>query len=147
MGRDDRELVKSYTRTLQVIFLMIGAITGLLLYAVREPILNIYQELTPETREMSRQFMTVLAVTVVGTSYQVAVLSGIVRSGGSPKVQMYNDIIFMWCIVLPLSALGAFVWELSPVVVFAILKCDQVLKCGTAVIVCNRYRWIKRLAR
>ena len=50
--------------------------------------------------------MTVLAVTVVGTSYQVAVLSGIVRSGGSPKVQMYNDIIFMWCIVLPLSALG-----------------------------------------
>lgn len=147
VGRDDRELVKSYTRTLQVIFLMIGAITGLLLYAVREPILNIYQELTPETREMSRQFMTVLAVTVVGTSYQVAVLSGIVRSGGSPKVQMYNDIIFMWCIVLPLSALGAFVWELSPVVVFAILKCDQVLKCGTAVIVCNRYRWIKRLAR
>lgn len=77
----------------------------------------------------------------------MAVLSGIVRSGGSPKVQMYNDIIFMWCIVLPLSALGAFVWELSPVVVFAILKCDQVLKCGTAVIVCNRYRWIKRLAR
>ena len=48
---------------------------------------------------------------------------------------------------MPLSALGAFVWELSPVVVFAILKCDQVLKCGTAVIVCNRYRWIKRLAR
>lgn len=147
VGRDDRELVKSYTRTLQVIFLIIGALTGLALYAVREPILNIYSELTPETREMSRQFMTVLAVTVVGTSYQVAVLSGIVRSGGSPKVQMYNDIIFMWCIVLPLSALGAFVWNLPPVVVFALLKCDQVLKCATAVIVCNRYRWIKRLAR
>ena len=27
------------------------------------------------------------------------------------------------------------------------LKCDQILKCGTAVVVCNRYRWIKRLAR
>ena len=91
--------------------------------------------------------MAVLAVTVVGTSYQCPVLSGIVRAGGSPKVQMYNDIIFMWGFVLPLSLLGAFVWNLDPVVVFIFLKCDQILKCGTAVVVCNRYRWIKRLAR
>ena len=45
------------------------------------------------------------------------------------------------------SLLGAFVWNLDPVVVFIFLKCDQILKCGTAVVVCNRYRWIKRLAR
>lgn len=147
VGRDDRELVKSYSRTLQVIFVIIGVFTGIMLYAVREPILSMYSELTPETRQMSRQFMNVLAVTVVGTSYQVAVLSGIVRSGGSPKVQMWNDIIFMWGLVLPLSLLGAFVWNLDPVIVFIFLKCDQILKCGTAFIVCNRYRWIKRLAR
>lgn len=147
VGRDDRELVKSYSRTLQIIFLAIGALTGAMLYIVRDPILNIYSTLTPETREMSRQFMAVLSVTVVGTSYQVAVLSGIVRSGGSPKVQMFNDIIFMWGFVLPISLLGTFVWNLPPLVVFIFLKCDQILKCGTAVFVCNRYRWIKRLAR
>ena len=147
MGRDDTDLVKSYSRTLQIIFLVIGVLTGLALYLVRDPILDIYSTLTPETREMSRKFMAVLAVTVVGTSYQCPVLSGIVRAGGSPKVQMYNDIIFMWGFVLPLSLLGAFVWNLDPVVVFIFLKCDQILKCGTAVVVCNRYRWIKRLAR
>lgn len=147
VGRDDRELVKSYSRTLQIIFLAIGVFTGLMLFTVREPILMLYSELSPETRAMSLKFMTVLSVTVVGTSYQVAVLSGIVRSGGSPKVQMWNDIIFMWCFVLPLSLLGAFVWNLDPVIVFIFLKCDQVLKCGTAFVVCNRYRWIKRLAR
>lgn len=147
VGRDDRELVKSYTRTLQVIFIVIGLLTGLTLYMVRDPILNMYSKLTPATRAMSRQFITVLSVTVVGTSYQMAVLSGIIRAGGSPKVQLYNDIIFMWGIVLPLSMLGAFVWHLPPAAVFMFLKCDQVLKCGTAVIVCNRYRWIKKLAR
>ena len=147
VGRDDTDLVKSYSRTLQIIFLVIGVLTGLALYLVRDPILDIYSTLTPETREMSRKFMAVLAVTVVGTSYQCPVLSGIVRAGGSPKVQMYNDIIFMWGFVLPLSLLGAFVWNLDPVVVFIFLKCDQILKCGTAVVVCNRYRWIKRLAR
>lgn len=147
VGRDDRELTKSYSRTLQIIFLVIGVTTGFLLYLVRDPILDIYSTLTPATREMSRQFMAVLSVTLVGTSYQCPVLSGIVRAGGSPKVQMYNDIIFMWGIVLPLSLLGAFVWNFSPVVVFIFLKCDQVLKCGTAFVVCNRYRWIKRLAR
>ena len=147
VGRNDTELVKSYSRTLQVIFIIIGIITGTLLYLVREPILLLYSSLKPETIEMSKQFMTVLAITVVGTAYQVGVLSGIVRTGGSPHIQFFNDIIFQWVIVIPISLLAAFVFNWQPVVVFACLKCDQVLKCGTAVIVCNRYKWIKRLAR
>jgi Na+-driven multidrug efflux pump len=50
----------------------------------------------------------------------------------------------MWCIVLPLSLLSAFVFHLAPVIVFACLKMDQILKCIVAVFKVNRYTWIKK---
>ena len=53
----------------------------------------------------------------------------------------------MWGLVLPLSFLGAFVWKLSPAIVFMFLKCDQILKCFVAVVEVNSYRWIKKLTR
>ena len=100
-----------------------------------------------DTKQLADQFINVLSVTIMGTSYQVACLTGIVRAGGNTKFVLYNDLIFMWGLVLPLSALGAFVWELSPLVVFIFLKCDQILKCFVAVWQVNSYHWVRRLTR
>ena len=146
VGAGDLHKVRESTRTLQVIFLVIGALSGLMVYACRDLIISIYN-VQPATQELARQFITVLAVTIVGTSYQVACLTGIVRGGGHTKFVFYNDLIFMWGLVLPLSFMGAFVWKLSPAVVFIFLKCDQILKCFVAVVEVNSYRWIKKLTR
>ena len=86
-------------------------------------------------------------MTLVGTSYQVACLTGIVRGGGDTRFVLINDFIFMWLIVLPLSAMAAFWWNLAPVWVFLCLKCDQVLKCFVAVVKVNSYNWVRRLTR
>lgn len=147
VGIGNREVIKQYARTLQVIFICFGILTGIALFSSREFVLTLYPNLSDETRELALKFMTVLSVTVVGTGYQVCVLGGIVKAGGSPKIQMINDMVSMWCIVLPIAILAAFVWKLPPVVVFFILKSDQIFKCGVAAIVCNRYRWIKNWVR
>ena len=144
MGAGNLEKVRESTRTLQVIFLCIGALSGLMVYAFRDLIISIYN-VQPATQELARQFITVLSITIVGTSYQVACLTGIVRGGGHTKFVFYNDLIFMWGLVLPLSFLGAFVWKLSPAIVFAFLKCDQILKCFVAVVKINRFNWMKNL--
>ena len=72
-------------------------------------------------------------------------LCGIVRGGGETDFVLYNDLIFMWLIVLPSSALAAFKFHFNPVVVFACLKADQILKCFVAVVKVNRFRWIKAI--
>ena len=69
-------------------------------------------------------------------------LTGIVSGGGETKFVLFNDIIFMWCIVLPASILSAFVLKLPCVVTFICLKADQVLKCAVAAVKVNRFRWI-----
>lgn len=143
-GRIDR--VKEYSYTMQILFLIIGAITGLTLFLSKNFILQFYA-IAPETKAMAAQFINVLSVTIFGTSYEVGCLVGIVRGGGDTKFVLFNDMIFMWGIVLPLSALTAFVFKLPPVFVFICLKSDQILKCFVSVVKVNRFRWVRRLTR
>lgn len=114
------------------------------IFLLRDVMLSFYS-LTPETLALARRFMLVLSITSIGTSYQMPSLCGIVRGGGQTDFVLYNDLIFMWLIVLPISALSAFVWKLGPLVVFACLKSDQILKCFVAVVKVNRFRWIKKV--
>lgn len=146
VGEGDVGKVREYAKTMQVLFLAVGIVTGVVMFLSRDLILSFYT-ISGEARELSRQFLGVLSVTVVGTSYQVAVLTGIVRGGGDTKFVLYNDTIFVWCVVIPSAALAAFVFHAPPVVVFMCLKCDQILKCIVAVIKVNRNNWIRPVTR
>lgn len=138
--------VKQYAKTLQVLYLIIGAVTSLALLGAKQFIVDLYK-VTPESASLAYSFILILCVTVVGTSYQMPALTGIVSGGGETKFVLYNDIIFMWCIVLPVSMVSAFVLKLPSTVTFACLKSDQILKCAVAAVKVNRYRWIRVLTR
>ncbi len=146
VGEGRMDTVRQYAKTLQVLFLLIGAATGTALFLCRDAVLSFYT-ISPASLQLARTFMTVLSVTAVGTSYQMAVMTGILRGGGSTRFALINDMIFIWGVVLPSAFLSAFVWHLSPVIVFVCLKCDQILKCGVAVIKVNRGNWIHTVTR
>ena len=143
--------IKSYARTLQLMFLGIGVCTSTLLFLLREPVVGLYAAISPdlseETCRMALDFIAVLCVTGFGTAYQMPVATGIIRGGGDAKFVLINDLISIWCIVIPVSLLAAFVFKWPPVAVIACLNADQVFKCGAAGIKVNRYRWMKKLTR
>lgn len=146
VGSGDLERVRQYTKTLQMLFLGIGVLTGTGLLLSKNAIIGLYN-VAPETEALANIFITVLSVTVVGTAYQMPGLTGIVSGGGDTKFVLFNDLIFMWGIVLPISALSAFVFGLPVPVTFICLKSDQIIKCAVAVVKINRFRWIKKLTR
>lgn len=146
IGEGNIDKLKSYTNTFQCIFIVIGLLTGLALFSVKDLILGFYT-VSEETRLLARQFITVLSVMVVGTSYQVACCTGIVRGGGDTKFVLINDTCFMWGLVLPSALVAAYVLGLPPVIVFCCLKCDQILKCIVAAIKVNRHGWVKQLTK
>ena len=146
IGTGDMKKLREYVKTFQFIFLIIGAIIGITLFVLRLFILSFYN-LSPETYAMAESFLLVLCFTGMGTAYQMPTLIGIVRGGGDAKFVFFNDLISIWGIVLPLSFLGAFVWNWSPTVVLLCLNADQIFKCGAAAIKANRYTWIKKLTR
>ena len=146
VGEGDIPRVKAYTKTLQIIYLFIGVATSLLLLACKNMIIGLY-DVTPQAKELSAQFIHVLAVSVIGTAYQCSCLTGIVTGGGDTKFVLINDLIHQWLIVIPMSFLSAFVFHWPLWLTFAWLKSDQILKCFVAVVKVNRYRWIHVLTR
>ncbi len=146
IGRNDMQRLREYVKTLQMIFLTIGAITGIALFTLRPLILSFY-ELTPQTYAMANRFILVLCFTGMGTAYEMPVITGIIRGGGDSKFVFINDLVSIWGIVLPLSFLAAFVFQWDPTIVLLCLNSDQVFKCAAAAIKVNRYTWIKKLTR
>ncbi len=145
VGAGQYEKMKEYARTVQVIFLGVGLISGAVVLLFREGFIGLYNA-TPEAMAYSRQFINVISVTIVGTCYQAACLFGLVKSGGDISFVFKNDTIFVFLVLIP-SALVSY-WLGAPAwVVFAALKCDQILKCFVAVVKINRFNWMKNLTR
>ena len=144
VGEDDIPRVKVYTKRLQKMFIVIGLVSCGLLLLLKNMILDIY-DVSAETRGLASVFIVILSITVIGSSYEAPCLCGIVSGGGDTKFVLFNDIIFMWCMVLPLSVLSAFVFKFPIPVTFFILKSDQITKCAVAAVKVNRYKWIRTL--
>lgn len=131
---------------LQKMFLVIGIISGTLLYFIRIPILSLY-DLSPETREMANAFLIILSVVCMTMSYQMPVNNGLIRGGGNPMFVVKMDLISIWGIVIPLSFIMAFVVKASPIVVVCCLNLDQVFKCIPAFLEVNFGHWARKLTR
>ncbi len=146
VGAGKTEKMKEYARTTQLIFFCVGLLTGTGLALLRRPFISLFSGITEEAAGFALQFCTVLSVTIIGTSYQMACLFGLVKSGGDISFVFKNDMIFVFGVVLPSAAvalyLGAPAW-----LVFALLKSDQILKCFVAVFKINSFNWMKNLTR
>ncbi len=138
--------IKENTRALQVIFITVGVISALALWALEDPILTLYPEIDPASIAMTRSFIHILCITCcIGSGYQLPCNCGIVRGGGDTGFVLKMDLIMTWLYMLPVSAFVAFALHASPTTVFFVLKSDQLIKCVIAFVKTNRYRWIKRL--
>lgn len=146
IGTGDMDLVQTYSRLMQRIFLAIGAAGGILLFFIRVPILQLYN-LSPETMRMADQFLVILCVVFVGMSYQMPTNNGIIRGGGNPMFVVKMDLVSIWMIVLPLSFVMAFVVEASPAVVVCCLNADQIFKCIPGYLMSHYGNWIRKLTR
>lgn len=146
IGTGDIPLVKQYARLMQRMFLVIGAVSGLILFVIRVPLLRFY-DLAPATKDMANTFLMILSVVIVGMSYQMPTNNGIIRGGGNAMFVVKMDLISIWGIVIPLSFLMAFVVKASPAVVVCCLNADQIFKCVPAFLESHYGNWIRKLTR
>jgi Na+-driven multidrug efflux pump len=145
VGSGEVEGIRPYAYRVQRFFLCVGLVTGLFVFLTRGLLISMYS-ISPEAVITAGQLMTVLSFTIAGTCYQMICLFGLVKSGGNISFVFKNDTIFVFLIVIP-SALIALAAGAPAWLVFLCLKCDQLLKCFVAVVVVNRFGWIKNLTK
>lgn len=148
IGAGNEQRLRPLVHTLQVLFIIIGICSGFLIFILRVPILMIFGgTLTERAYELSMQFMLVLSITTVGTAYQMACDNGIIRGGGDTTFSAKMNLISMWLIVVPFSAMAAFWWKCAPVVVFFLLKWDQLYKAIPVILRLRSWKWVKKVTR
>lgn len=145
IGSGNEKLMREYAKTTQIIFLALGLITGASVFAMKNALISLYN-VSDAARRVAVSFINVLAITIIGTSYQMPTLAGLVKAGGDISFVFKQDLIFVFLVVIP-SALIATRLHLAPWIVFLCLKSDQILKCIVAVIKVNSFNWMKNLTR
>jgi len=146
VGTGQFDLMKQYSKTVQILFLALGFVCGATIYFAKDYFLMLYT-IEEETRIVALQFMGVLAVTSIGRAYQATCLAGLVKAGGDTSFVFKNDTIFVFGVVLPSALIAMYVFKAPPWVVYACLQSDQIIKCFVAVVKINRYKWMKNLTR
>ncbi len=144
IGEGKSEQLQDYAKTFQVMFVIMGLIGSIVLFALVQPVLSLYN-LSEETRYLAEMFLMILSVIIFFVTYQVPTNIGIIRGAGNTKYMMYLDIISICVVVMPLAFFMAFVVEASPIVVVICLNIDQVFKGIPGFIKVNRGKWVRRL--
>lgn len=146
IGEGKEEKLQDLVKTLEMIFVVMGIVSAMLIFTVRSPVLMLYH-ISPEASELARKFMAVLAVTTLGTAYQMSCDSGIIKGGGDTSFSAKLNFISMWGIVVPFSCIAAFLLHLPPVFVFFLLKWDQLYKCIPVIIRLRSWKWVRKVTR
>lgn len=146
IGRGDMARIKSDGRTLSVIDVVIGLILGVLLVILKDPLLTLY-DLNPNALRLAGNLILIMAVIMVGMSYQMPVSFGIIQGGGDTKFTMAMNLISTWAIVMPLSFMAAFWWKWPVEWVVVVVQSDQIFKCLPTFLHFRKYTWMKKLTR
>ena len=148
VGQGKRDALRPLVFTLQVLFVAIGLASGGLILLSRGPILALFGgKLTERARGLALRFMAIIALTTVGTAYQMACDNGIIRGGGDTAFSARMNLVSMWGIIVPLSAMAAFWWEAPPEAVFFLLKWDQLYKIIPVALRLHSWKWVRSVTR
>jgi len=129
-----------------VIAIAIGCVGSVAMMLIGELYLSLYT-VSEATMETARSLMVVVKILMPFQMLSYVTSKGILRGGGDTKFLLFGDIILLWTISIPLGALAAFVWNMTPFWVFMFLQAEYALKgilCGGRFL---SKKWIKVIAK
>ncbi len=148
VGKGDYDAAREYSKTIQLMFLMIGIAMAALVFALRVPFTRLYgSSKDPEVYSLATTMIAILAVTLIGTSYHASCFIGINRGAGDSRFVAMVDSICGWLIVIPATALCAFVLKAPLPIVFLATRIDQCFKWVIAMLRLRGDKWIRNVTR
>ena len=145
LGRGDRDTAYRQGVTFLMLSVLMGLLASVIILAVCPLVIGAYDFL-PETRDIAYQLMYSVAIMVVFQATQSMLTKGILRNGGDTRFLMVADIAFMWLASVPLGALAAYVWGMSPFWIYALLKIDYIIKTVWCTIRMKQKKWMHGVA-
>ena len=144
LGADRLQEAKEVGETLTKTAIIAGIVSGLVLVAL-SPFITKMVDLTPTARGYLQKMLLISSYYIAGKSVNCMTIGGIFAAGGDSKFGMLCDSVTLWCIIVPLGCICAFILKLPVMVVYFVLNLDEIIKLPVVYKHYKKYKWIKNL--
>ena len=144
LGADRLQEAKEAGGTLTRTAIIAGIVSGLVLIAL-SPLITKMVDLTPTARGYLQKMLLISSYYIAGKSVNCMTIGGIFAAGGDSKFGMLCDSVTLWCIIVPLGCICAFILKLPVMVVYFVLNLDEIIKLPVVYKHYKKYKWIKNL--
>ena len=144
LGADRLQEAKEVGVTLTRSAIIAGIVSGLVLIAL-SPFITKMVDLTPTARGYLQKMLLISSYYIAGKSVNCMTIGGIFAAGGDSKFGMLCDSVTLWCIIVPLGCICAFILKLPVMVVYFVLNLDEIIKLPVVYKHYKKYKWIKNL--
>ena len=144
LGANRLEDAHRHSKVLLLSTFVFSATLSLILIAVRRPLMSIFN-LTDEVLRTSCLCVMIFALYLPFKAYNYVNVVGVLRSGGDTKFSLFLDFSGVWCIGVPLCALGGLCLKLPVYYVYAMALAEEIYK---SLLGFFRYRkgiWIRNI--
>ena len=144
LGADRLHAAKEVGETLTKTAIIAGIVSGLVLIAL-SPFITKMVDLTPTARGYLQKMLLISSYYIAGKSVNCMTIGGIFAAGGDSKFGMLCDSVTLWCIIVPLGCICAFILKLPVMIVYFVLNLDEIIKLPVVYKHYKKYKWIKNL--
>ncbi len=144
LGAGELDKAKRYGDRLFVISVLAGILSGIILLCISPLVLSI-TNLSDTATAYLKWMLVICSYYMIGKSVNSTTIAGIFCAGGDSKFGFICDTIVMWCIIVPIGLIAAFVFKLPVIAVYFILTLDELIKLPAVYINYKKYKWIKNL--
>lgn len=146
LGRNELEEAKKAGGSFVRFSILIGVASGLVILAIT-PLVLYFIQLEPQAQYYLKYMMFMAAYYIIGNSLNSTIIAGIFPSGGDTRFGMWCDVITLWCVVVPLGMIGAFLLKLPVLAVAFILTLDEFVKIPAVYKHYMKFKWVKNITR
>ncbi|MBO5221832.1 MAG: MATE family efflux transporter [Clostridia bacterium] len=144
MGEGDYKKAYRQGFTFLIISGIMGLLAGLLILAVKNPIIAFY-DVSAEAKLIADDLMYAISIIMFFQTVGNMLTKGVLRAGGDTKFLMAGDILFLWVASIPLGALAGLVFGWPSFWIYFLLKIDQVLKSIWCFFRLKSGKWMKKI--
>lgn len=144
LGAARLQNARVYGRRVCILAIVSGAATGLVIVLLTPLILH-FSNLSPQANLYLKWMLLMCAYYMIGKSVNSTTIGGIFCAGGDSKFGFLCDTVTMWCIVVPLGLVAAFVLKLPVLAVYFIINLDELMKLPVVYKHYVKYKWVRNL--
>lgn len=126
--------------------LIFGIIAGCTILLIK-PLVYSIVNLSPVAQSYLDGMLYISAYYCIAKSFNSTTIAGIFPAGGDSKFGLWCDTVVMWLVILPLSYLCAFVWQVSPIFLYIVISLDELIKLPIALTRYRQFKWLNNLTR